>query len=87
MIRKLSLELDTLSVESFATEGGAPSAPGTVRGAEDESAAPNYFDCTCFHSCVCPSAYYWCGDGYHTIYSCNYTNNESCAISSACTTS
>lgn len=85
-MRKLSLELDTLSVDSFVT---APTgeAMGTVRAAEDDSDGPAYFDCTCFNSCVCPSAYYWCGDGYHTLYSCRYTQNESCAISAACTTS
>ena len=87
MNRKLSLQLDTLAVESFATDSAPPAAPGTVRAAEDESAGADYFDCTCFNTCVCKTAYYWCGDGYHTIYSCNYTHNESCAISSACTTS
>jgi hypothetical protein len=87
MNRKLSLELDTLSVESFETSAPAAGAPGTVRAAEDESAAPDYFDCTCFNTCVCKTAYYWCGDGYATLYSCNYTHNESCAISANCTTS
>jgi len=86
MTKKLSLELDSLTVDSFATAPVADEV-GTVRAAEDESAAPDYFDCTCAYSCVCKTAYYWCGDGYHTLYSCNYTNNESCAISSACTTS
>jgi len=87
MTKKLSLELDALSVESFATASTAGVDAGTVRAAEDESDAPQYFDCTCAYSCVCKTAYYWCGDGYHTLYSCNYTNNESCAVSSACTTS
>ena len=86
MTKKLSLELESLSVDSFETASAAEDA-GTVRAAEDESDAPEYFDCTCAYSCVCKTAYYWCGDGYHTLYSCNYTSNESCAISSACTTS
>jgi hypothetical protein len=86
MKKKLTLELDSLSVDSFVT---APEgrATGTVRAAEDDSKDPQYFDCTCFNSCVCPTAYYWCGDGYQTLYSCNYTHNESCALSRACTTS
>ena len=87
MNRKLSLELDTLSVESFETAGTSREGAGTVRAAEAEVDAPAYYDCTCAYSCVCKTAYYWCGDGYHTLYSCNYTNNESCVISRACTTS
>ena len=78
MKRKLSLELDTLSVDSFATEALPEAAPGTVRAAEDE--AQNVAACTCAYSCVCPSAYYWCGDGYQTLYSCDYTKNASCLI-------
>ena len=87
MNRKLSLELDTLSVESFETAGAPREGAGTVRAAEDESDAPAYYDCTCAYSCVCKTAYYWCGDGYHTLYSCNYTNNESCVVSATCPTS
>ena len=86
MAKKLSLELDTLSVETFETAAARDAGVGTVHGADDD-AAPDYFDCTCFNTCLCKTAYYWCGDGYHTLYSCNYTNNESCAISSACPTS
>jgi hypothetical protein len=85
MTKKLSLELDALSVESFETAGAPGEGVGTVHAAEDESEAPNYFDCTCANTCLCKTAYYWCGDGYQTIYSCNYTNNESCYISQACT--
>ena len=87
MKKKLSLELEGLSVESFATAPAAGGTIGTVRAAEGDPEAPAYFDCTCANTCVCKTAYYWCGDGYHTLYSCNYTHNESCAISSACTTS
>ena len=87
MKKKLSLELDGLSVESFQKAGAPEEGVGTVRAAEDESDAPAYYDCTCAYSCVCKTAYYWCGDGYQTLYSCNYTNNESCYISRACVTS
>jgi len=80
MSRKLNLELDTLSVESFATEAVPEGAPGTVRAAEGEAGARNFAACTCANSCVCPSAYYWCGDGYQTLYSCDYTRNASCLI-------
>jgi hypothetical protein len=47
MTKKLSLELDALSVESFATAPTAGGDPGTVRAAEDESDAAQFFDCTC----------------------------------------
>jgi hypothetical protein len=87
MKKKLSLELEGLSVDSFATADAPEARAGTVQGAEDESDAPAYFDCTCFNTCLCKTAYYYCGDGYQTIYSCNYTHNESCVISRACTTS
>lgn len=82
MNRKLTLELEALSVDSFSTtppEGGR----GTVRARED-SAAPDYFDCTCAGTCACPTAYYWCGDGYQTLYSCTYTQNESCVYTKKC---
>ncbi|MFL5539004.1 MAG: hypothetical protein ACJ8J0_08430 [Longimicrobiaceae bacterium] len=87
MKKKLSLELEGLSVDSFATADAPEARAGTVQGAEDESGAPEYFDCTCFNTCLCKTAYYYCGDGYQTIYSCNYTHNESCVISAACPTS
>jgi hypothetical protein len=87
MRKKLSLELDVLSVESFETAGAPGESAGTVHAAEDGPDAPAYYDCTCANTCDCKTAYYWCGDGYHTLYSCNYTNNESCYISRACVTS
>lgn len=76
-MKKLSLDLDRLSVESFATDA-VEEVTGTVRGAEDGGEAAARAACTCFASCLCPSAYYWCGEGYHTIYSCDYTANASC---------
>ena len=78
MKKKLSLELDGLSVESFATDAAAGDGIGTVRGAENDKEAAARAACTCFASCLCPTAYYWCGDGYHTIYSCDYSANVSC---------
>ena len=78
MKKKLSLELDGLSVESFTTDAVAGDGIGTVRGAENDKEAAARAACTCFASCLCPTAYYWCGDGYHTIYSCDYSANVSC---------
>jgi len=85
MKKKLSLELDGLSVESFETAGTLDAATGTVHAAEDEANAPANYACTCANTCVCKTAYYWCGDGYDTLYSCNYTNNQSCYVSQICT--
>ncbi len=79
---KTKLSLETLAVDSFQTTAAAAEAPGTVHAHGGDG--PAYFDCTCAASCDCPSAYYWCGDGYHTLYSCTYTNNESCVISKGC---
>jgi hypothetical protein len=67
------LELDSLSVESFATTTETDEARGTVEARE---AAPA---CTCNNSCLCPTAYYNCGTGPFSIYSCDYTANRSCA--------
>ena len=69
MRKKLSLDLDAISVDSFATEGAASAPRGTVAGHEP---------CTCRASCVCPSAIYWCADIAETVYSCDYTHNASC---------
>jgi hypothetical protein len=77
MERKLSLRLETLSVESFETAAGREEGRGTVRAHQEDG--PEADGCTCRASCVCPSAYYWCGDGYETLYSCDYTRNASCA--------
>jgi hypothetical protein len=68
MRKKLSLQVERLSVDSFAT-GAGEAARGTV----EANAA-----CTCFNSCVCPSARYWCADSPETVYSCDYTHNASC---------
>lgn len=44
---------------------------------------PKYFDATCAQLRLSLGLL---GDGYHTLYSCTYTQNESCVISAACTT-
>ncbi|HEX6370105.1 MAG TPA: hypothetical protein VF006_14385 [Longimicrobium sp.] len=69
-MKKLRLHAENLRVESFRTSDAAVRAPGTVQGHAD--------DCTWFASCLCRTAYYQCGTGPHTIYSCNYTYDERC---------
>lgn len=68
-MRKLRLELDGLSVESFAT-AKAMRKTGTVRGRDS--------DCTGVESCLCHTAYAVCGTGPATIYSCTNTFDERC---------
>ena len=68
-MRKLKLQLDRLEVDSFRTAGAAGREPGTVQG---------HAPCTHWGSCVCPTAYYHCGDGYETLYSCTYTREAPC---------
>lgn len=71
MMKKTRLKMDELAVESFPTANAAgASAQGTVQARE----AP----CTHWRSCLCPTAYYHCGDGYQTLYSCDYTYVEPC---------
>lgn len=93
-MHKSKLSLETLAVDSFETTAATMDARGTVHGhgpgggeTDPQPTPPQYIGCTCAASCDCPSAYYWCGDGYHTLYSCDYTKNESCIISDACPTS
>ncbi|HEX9939674.1 MAG TPA: hypothetical protein VGB15_21245 [Longimicrobium sp.] len=53
-MEKLKLSLDTLSVQSFQPDGGAPQGRGTVQAAE---AAPSMFDhtaCSCPYTCPKP---------------------------------
>jgi hypothetical protein len=72
MQARKKLELDALAVDSFATaeESGER---GTVLA--NQAAAKG---CTCQGTCLCPTAYYNCGTGPYTIYSCDYTANASC---------
>ncbi|HEX8696687.1 MAG TPA: hypothetical protein VF746_29990 [Longimicrobium sp.] len=74
MRKKLSLDLEALAVDSFATSKG-DGEKGTVRAHDEDMDAPA---CTCQGTCLCPTAYYHCGTGPFTIYSCEYTNNRSC---------
>ena len=67
-MKKLKLKLDALVVDSFRIPNGARD-PGTVRA---------HADCTWFDSCLCKTAYYYCGTGPHTIYSCDYTADDRC---------
>jgi hypothetical protein len=78
-MRKTRLELDTLAVESFDTTSVDGGTRGTVNGREIEPTPPEY-PCTCRHSDLCKTAYYYCGTGPYTIYSCDYTQNGSCAV-------
>jgi len=74
MKKKLSLELEALAVDSFATTRVA-GGRGTVRGQESELEVE---DCTCVDSCPCPTAAYYCATVQETVISCDYTFNESC---------
>ena len=77
-MKKLSLDVERLSVSSFATSAEEERGRGTVRAAAD--------DCTCAASCACPSAYFYCNTKpVNTIYSCHYTANASCWYTRQCT--
>lgn len=71
MRKKLVLDVERLSVDSFETEA-AEEPRGTVEARQDDAG------CTCAASCDCPSAIYWCADIAWTVYSCDYTRNRSC---------
>lgn len=71
MMKKTRLDPDRLKVESFPTAVEQDGPRGTVLG---QAEGP----CTHWRSCVCPTAYYHCGDGYHTLYSCDYTQVAPC---------
>ncbi|HEV3050356.1 MAG TPA: hypothetical protein VGX50_08620 [Longimicrobium sp.] len=70
-MKKLRLRIETLAVESFQT-GREQAKPGTVRAHGD--------DCTWFESCLCETAYYYCGTGPATMWSCGYTQDERCGF-------
>ena len=72
-MKKLKLNADAVAVESFPTGDAAESEPrGTVQARAG---------CTYQGTCLCPSAYYYCGDGYQTIYSCDYSKDQVCPTS------
>jgi hypothetical protein len=78
-MRKTKLDLDALGVDSFET-GAAADVRGTVEGrdSDQQTTTPPQHECTCFDTCICKSAYYYCGTGHDTIYSCDWTVNSSC---------
>ena len=81
MKKKLSLDVDALSVRSFDTSSTEGGGRGTVHGAATQPVD----HCTCDDSCACPSAYFYCNTGAaHTNFSCNFTNNVSCWFSQGC---
>lgn len=72
-MKKLKLRADDVAVESFPTDKApADGERGTVHAQAG---------CTYQRTCLCPSAYYYCGDGYQTIYSCDYSLEQVCATS------
>jgi hypothetical protein len=84
MQRKTKLELDALQVDSFPTTA-AEAGAGTVHAHSDSDVpqpTPPVYDvpCTCAATCLCKTAYYQCGTGPYTIYSCDYTQNASCLV-------
>jgi hypothetical protein len=66
---KLRMRAEDLRVDSFPT-AGTDARKGTVRAHGD--------GCTWIDSCLCDTAYYYCGTGPETIYSCDYTLDELC---------
>jgi hypothetical protein len=80
MKQKTRLDLDALDVESFETVT-AEDGRGTIQAhGVVEPTPPEYAPCTCALSCLCKTAYYNCGTGHYTIYSCEYTANDSCLV-------
>jgi hypothetical protein len=70
-MKKMKLQVDSLAVDSFSTGDGADRVPGTVHGRGDDG-------CTWVDTCLCETAYYHCGTGPATIYSCDYTETRRC---------
>ena len=82
MQKKLSLDLDALAVDSFATSTAA-AGRATVRAHDAtqgcQPTPPQYADCTCFATCLCPTNAYFCATVMATVISCDYTyNTDSC---------
>lgn len=68
--KKLSLNPDTLAVESFDTA----KAPEAERGTVFAEAPP----CTHAATCFCASGPWHCGGYEFSEYSCDYTHNAYC---------
>ena len=76
---KKKLSLESLAVDSFETSS-PEHGRGTVHGqANIEPTPPEYADCTCYASCLCPTNAYYCATVHATVISCDYTLNGSCA--------
>jgi len=83
MSKKLELNVESLAVDSF--ENAPPAEQrGTVQGHGPDPTPPEY-ECTYAATCLCKTAYYQCGTGPYTIYSCNYTNDWRCSAGPDCT--
>lgn len=70
-MKKMRLQVDSLAVESFRTGAEPPRDPGTVHGRGEDG-------CTWVDTCLCETAYYNCGTGPATLYSCDYTETRRC---------
>lgn len=81
MRKKLNLEIEALTVDSFETSA-AGSARGTVHGRESEEESELCIEagCTCADSCLCPTNAYYCATVMATVISCDYTYNGSCHL-------
>jgi hypothetical protein len=66
MKKKLKLDMERLTVDSFAAVDGDAGGKGTVYGAQLGGG------CTIWDTCDCPTAYYRCVEFMFTDYSCDY---------------
>lgn len=70
-MRKLTLHLDALRVETFATRDEATENPGTVQAHE-------YEEDSAVHTCGCPTYARTCGCSAYRTCSPNYTCYNTC---------
>jgi hypothetical protein len=71
MYKKLRLDVDALSVESFEVAEESAGVRGTVRAAQQEIGGGGD-GCTKWDTCDCHTAYYRCVEFMYTDYSCDY---------------
>ena len=79
-MKKTRLDLSALEVDSFPTTTPEIEGEGTVNGHFGPEPTPPVRPCTCNPTDLCKTAYYHCGTGQFSIYSCDYTYNGSCAV-------
>ncbi|HZG44362.1 MAG TPA: hypothetical protein VEY93_15535 [Longimicrobium sp.] len=75
MHKKLRLDVEGLSVESFEVTDESAGVRGTVRAAQEEiggGGGGGGGGCTNGETCDCPTAYYRCVEFMYTDYSCDY---------------